>query len=180
MAFKKNMGLFSLSTTVMLVALKAIMTPESIGAFSISPSAWTTTSTSKSLLSMSSNNHELETHDQSRRSLLASTMTTSTIGAAATVLLWSTSSLPAYAKLESVNRPDLLPSQKGLHIIQTEKVLTSGQAKRMEALLSSLERDTGFRIYVVCQNYPNTPGKKMYNVTLEIIMLFKFHMLKMY
>lgn len=62
------------------------------------------------------------------------------------------------ARLESVNRPDLLPSEKGLNVIQTEKFLTAGQAKRMDSMLGSLEKDTGFRVKVLCQNYPNTPG----------------------
>jgi hypothetical protein len=60
--------------------------------------------------------------------------------------------------LESVNRPELLPKENGLNVIQIEKFLTSGQARRMNDLLGSLERDTGFRVRVLCQNYPNTPG----------------------
>ena len=57
-----------------------------------------------------------------------------------------------------MNRPDLLPSEKGLAVIQTEKYLTTGQARRMNDLLLSLERDTGYRVKVLCQSYPNTPG----------------------
>lgn len=64
----------------------------------------------------------------------------------------------ASARLEAVNRPDLLPSEKGLNVIQVEKYLTSGQAKRMNDLLTNLERDTGFRVRVLTQRYPNTPG----------------------
>ena len=64
----------------------------------------------------------------------------------------------ASARLESVDRPDLLPSEAGLNVIQTEKFLTTGQARRMNELLTNLERDTGFRVRVLCQNYPNTPG----------------------
>jgi len=64
----------------------------------------------------------------------------------------------ASARLESVNRPDLLPDESGLNVIQTEKFLTSGQVRRMDAMLASLEKDTGFRVRVLCQNYPNTPG----------------------
>jgi hypothetical protein len=60
--------------------------------------------------------------------------------------------------LESVNRPDLLPAEKGLKVIQTEKFLTSGQVKRLDVLLTATERDTGYRIRVLCQSYPNTPG----------------------
>lgn len=64
----------------------------------------------------------------------------------------------ASARLESVNRPDLLPTESGLNVIQTEKFLTSGQVRRMDTLLAGLEKDTGFRVRVLCQNYPNTPG----------------------
>lgn len=64
----------------------------------------------------------------------------------------------AVARLESVNRPDLLPSEPGLNVIQTEKFLTSGQVRRMDVMLENLEKDTGFRVRVLCQNYPNTPG----------------------
>jgi hypothetical protein len=65
----------------------------------------------------------------------------------------------ATARLEAVNRPDLLPSEQGLNVIQTEKFLTSGQAKRLDNMMANLEKDTGFRLRVLCQNYPNTPGK---------------------
>lgn len=57
----------------------------------------------------------------------------------------------AQARLESVNRPDLLPKEPNLNVIQTEKFLTSGQVKRMDQLLSALERDTGYRLRVLCQ-----------------------------
>jgi hypothetical protein len=66
--------------------------------------------------------------------------------------------MPALARLEPVNRPDLLPKEPGLNVIQTEKFLTNGQARRMNDLLTSLEKDTGFRVRVLCQSYPNTPG----------------------
>ena len=65
----------------------------------------------------------------------------------------------ATARLEAVDRPDLLPSEKGLNVIQTEKFLTAGQARRMNDMLGNLEKDTGFRLRVLCQNYPNTPGR---------------------
>lgn len=65
---------------------------------------------------------------------------------------------PASARLEAVDRPDLLPANAGLNVIQTEKILTPGQVKRMDAMLASLEKDTGFRVRVLCQKYPNTPG----------------------
>lgn len=65
---------------------------------------------------------------------------------------------PAQARLEAVDNPKLLPTEKGLTVIQTEKFLTAGQAKRLDQMLRALERDTGFRVRVLCQAYPNTPG----------------------
>jgi uncharacterized membrane protein YgcG len=65
---------------------------------------------------------------------------------------------PANARLESVNRPDLLPKEPNQNVIQVEKFLTTGQARRLSELLSALERDTGYRVRVLCQAYPNTPG----------------------
>ena len=85
----------------------------------------------------------------SRRQMLS-------VAGAATLLV--ATSQPAMARLEAVNRPDLLPSEKGLNVIQTENFLTKGQAKRMNDLLTALERDTGYRVRVLCQSYPNTPG----------------------
>ena len=64
----------------------------------------------------------------------------------------------ASARLEPIDKPNLLPNERGLNVIQTENFLTAGQAKRLDQLLSSLERDTGYRVRVLCQAYPNTPG----------------------
>ena len=91
--------------------------------------------------------------DVSRREMF--TLTVSSALMASTVL---GSSLPALAKPEGVNKPELLPKEPGLNVIQVEKFLTSGQAKRMDQLLANLERDTGYRVRVLCQAYPNTPG----------------------
>lgn len=65
---------------------------------------------------------------------------------------------PASARLEGVNKPELLPTESGLNVIQVEKFLTKGQEKRMNDLLTKLEADTGYRVRVLCQAYPRTPG----------------------
>jgi uncharacterized membrane protein YgcG len=80
------------------------------------------------------------------------------LGTASVLATTISSAPPANARLESVSKPELLPKEAGLNVIQTEKFLTSGQVKRLDQLLANLERDTGFRVRVLCQNYPNTPG----------------------
>mmetsp|Transcript_17176 Transcript_17176/g.39488 ORF Transcript_17176/g.39488 Transcript_17176/m.39488 type:complete len:237 (-) Transcript_17176:580-1290(-) len=89
--------------------------------------------------------------DLSRRTVVQSAMLASLLPAVVAPQV-------ATARLEAVNRPDLLPSEPGLNVIQTEKFLTSGQAKRLDKMMATLEKDTGFRLRVLCQNYPNTPG----------------------
>ncbi len=101
----------------------------------------------------------------SRRSAVLSGLASAAAAAATTMaapaspfLLALATPLPAYARLEGVNRPELLPSEPGLNVIQLEKFLTRGQEKRMDDLLAGLERDTGWRVRVLCQAYPRTPG----------------------
>lgn len=65
---------------------------------------------------------------------------------------------PASAKLEGVNKPELLPADKGRNVIQVEKYLATNQVKNLEEVLSRLEQDTGFRLRVLTQRYPVTPG----------------------
>jgi hypothetical protein len=94
----------------------------------------------------------------SRRNVLLKTFVGGMISATATTTPLLFPILPVSARLESIDKPNLLPTEKGLNVIQTEKFLTVGQAKRMDQLLSALERDTGYRVRVLCQAYPNTPG----------------------
>eukprot|EP00568_Trieres_chinensis_P009616 CAMPEP_0183303786 /NCGR_PEP_ID=MMETSP0160_2-20130417/9099_1 /TAXON_ID=2839 ORGANISM="Odontella Sinensis, Strain Grunow 1884" /NCGR_SAMPLE_ID=MMETSP0160_2 /ASSEMBLY_ACC=CAM_ASM_000250 /LENGTH=239 /DNA_ID=CAMNT_0025466743 /DNA_START=68 /DNA_END=787 /DNA_ORIENTATION=- len=89
-----------------------------------------------------------------RRAVLSTAATAALSAAAAAVA----GPAPAQARLEAVNRPDLLPKEPGQNVIQIEKFLTSGQAKRMDSMLANLEKDTGFRVRVLCQSYPQTPG----------------------
>jgi len=90
----------------------------------------------------------------SRRNVLS----TSSAAAAALIVAATAGISPAEARLEAVDRPELLPDEKGLNVIQVEKFLTKGQARRMDELCKALERDTGFRLRVLCQAYPRTPG----------------------
>lgn len=70
----------------------------------------------------------------------------------------ATGPLLVQARLEPVNKPELLPTEAGLNVIQTERFLTKGEVNRMNSKLSKLERDTGWRVRVLCQSYPMTPG----------------------
>ena len=113
--------------------------------FNISPQLGSTRHVSVAL------NESNQDGEVSRRTIVQSLMLSSLLPAAI-------APLSASARLEAVNRPDLLPTEPGLNVIQTEKFLTAGQAKRLDKMMASLERDTGFRLRVLCQNYPNTPG----------------------
>jgi uncharacterized membrane protein YgcG len=93
-------------------------------------------------------------HNPSRRSILQTSGLVSLSSITGLIMNPNVSE----ARLEAVNRPDLLPTTSDEVIIQTEKFLTTGQAKRMSDLIRALERDTGFRLRVLCQAYPNTPG----------------------
>ena len=96
-------------------------------------------------------NHDNTMSSVSRRSALSGLV-------ALTAAVPSLLPTPANARLEGVNKPELLPSEPGLNVIQVEKFLTKGQEKRMNDLLTKLEKDTGYRVRVLCQAYPQTPG----------------------
>ena len=57
-----------------------------------------------------------------------------------------------------VNRPDLLPSGPVTSVIDLQKMMTAGQAKKMDEKLGKLQKDTGYKVRVLTQAYPETPG----------------------
>jgi len=118
-------------------------------------------STTRPIHQLSMNNSNSQNTESTRREILSSLIvSSSTIITTSSILATTLTQFPqaSYARLDPVDRPDLLPSEKGLSVIQTEKFLTSGQAKRLNDNLIRLEKDTGFRVKVLCQAYPNTPG----------------------
>ena len=132
----------------MIIYLLILLLPNIVNSFSISPQKSVRKTTT---VALHASNQDGEV---SRRTIVQSVMLSSLIPAVV-------SPQTAAARLEAVNRPDLLPSEQGLNVIQTEKFLTSGQAKRLDKMMVALEQDTGFRLRVLCQNYPNTPGTYM-------------------
>ena len=83
----------------------------------------------------------------SRRELLA--------GAAAAAVLQTPTA--ASARPAGVNKPELLPSYQ-TNVIDLERFLTSGQVKAVDTQLAALEKKTGVKLRLLCQQYPNTPG----------------------
>ena len=62
------------------------------------------------------------------------------------------------ARLDPVNRPDLLPSEF-TPVIDVAGYLAPSEEKRLAAEVTALERDTGFKLRVLAQSYPETPGE---------------------
>mmetsp|Transcript_8123 Transcript_8123/g.11700 ORF Transcript_8123/g.11700 Transcript_8123/m.11700 type:complete len:239 (-) Transcript_8123:8-724(-) len=127
------------------LSVALLATLSSVGAFA--PTATSVSSKVSYLSASASSNNE----DISRRSALVTLA-----GLTVSPLIFP--ALPASARLEGVNKPELLPSEQGLNVIQVEKFLTKGQEKRMNDLLTKLEADTGYKVRVLCQAYPRTPG----------------------
>ncbi|KAL7517169.1 hypothetical protein ACHAWX_002118 [Stephanocyclus meneghinianus] len=139
-----TMKLLQSISTAILLSSKAVSSfaPTSRVAHHV-PSRITTTA----LPSLPSHNNDVS----HRRTVLA-TLASLTLFPAVTQIQ------PAQARLEGVNKPELLPSEPGLNVIQIERFLTKGQEKRLNDLLTQLEKDTGYRVRVLCQAYPRTPG----------------------
>ncbi|KAM0945058.1 putative TPM domain-containing protein [Dioscorea sansibarensis] len=56
-----------------------------------------------------------------------------------------------------VNKPELLPKEFST-VIDVAGFLSAGQENRIQEEIDNLEKDTGFKLRVLAQNYPDTPG----------------------
>ncbi|NP_001401890.1 thylakoid lumenal 15.0 kDa protein 2, chloroplastic isoform X2 [Glycine soja] len=63
----------------------------------------------------------------------------------------------AEAAKVGVNKPELLPKEFST-VIDVAGFLSDGQEKRLAEEIAALEADTGFKLRVLAQNYPVTPG----------------------
>ncbi|PRQ43599.1 hypothetical protein RchiOBHm_Chr3g0470171 [Rosa chinensis] len=59
--------------------------------------------------------------------------------------------------LVGVNKPELLPKEFS-PVIDVAGFLSDGQEKRLAQEIANIEKDTGFKLRVLAQNYPDTPG----------------------
>lgn len=80
----------------------------------------------------------------------------SIITIATAVSLTSSSSI-AHARPEGVNRPDLLPTEQTT-VIDVANYLSKGEEKKARVSIDELEKNTGYKLRVLLQSYPNTPG----------------------
>ena len=67
------------------------------------------------------------------------------------------------ARPEGVNKPELLPTTlvdgRRPNVIDVKvNFLTKGEQKRLDVLAAKTEKASGFKIRVLCQSYPETPG----------------------
>jgi hypothetical protein len=67
---------------------------------------------------------------------------------------------PSVARLEGVNKPELLPSTPGssTFVIDVAGFLSDGQEQRIQKRVEALQGDTGVKLRVLAQNYPETSG----------------------
>ncbi|GAB2264077.1 hypothetical protein Droror1_Dr00026211 [Drosera rotundifolia] len=57
----------------------------------------------------------------------------------------------------AVNKPELLPTEYTT-VIDVAGFLSDGQENRLAEVIAALEADTGYKLRVLAQNYPETPG----------------------
>mmetsp|Transcript_8440 Transcript_8440/g.16901 ORF Transcript_8440/g.16901 Transcript_8440/m.16901 type:complete len:239 (-) Transcript_8440:291-1007(-) len=64
----------------------------------------------------------------------------------------------SHARMEGVNKPELLPPGPVTPVIDVAGFLTEGEEARIKTRVENLEKDTGVKLRVLAQNYPDTPG----------------------
>ena len=81
---------------------------------------------------------------------------------------------PAWARLDGVNRPDLLPSKREIDefnptktivvpgdftpVLDVVGALSPIDIQNFKQIITNLERTKKVKLRVLSQNYPNTPG----------------------
>lgn len=89
---------------------------------------------------------------------LAAAAALSPVVSSSSTMFFLAPALPAKARLEGVNKPELLPEGPVTPAIDVAGFLTTGELSRIRSTSESLEKDTGIKLRVLAQNYPDTPG----------------------
>ncbi|KAK4537108.1 hypothetical protein CDCA_CDCA11G3133 [Cyanidium caldarium] len=79
-------------------------------------------------------------------------------GAVGSIGIASNHLMPPVEALQGVNRPDLLPKGPVQTVIDRERFLVTGQRERLRRQIQQLEADTGIKVRLLTQRYPETPG----------------------
>ena len=69
----------------------------------------------------------------------------------------------ANARPAGVDRPELLPKEQNVPLIDVANFLTKGQEKKVINDINELQKQTGYKLRVLCQSYPDTPGLAIKN-----------------
>ncbi|CAM9586500.1 unnamed protein product [Pylaiella littoralis] len=154
-----------LRVTVCLVALAPLVSGFHIGALGSASSGVRTTTASTSSRNAALSPVVMAAGKNNQGSDGAVTRTGALQRAAAAVLgaglafpsVVAVAPLEAQARKAGVDRPDLLPKEQ-TNVIDLVSMLTKGQAKRINKQLEDLEKATGYRLRLLCQKYPETPG----------------------
>ena len=80
------------------------------------------------------------------------------VALAASAAVLSCAAGPAAARLEGVNNPQMLPPGPAVEVLDVAGYLTKGEVSRLTTEVRNLEKDTGIKLRVLAQAYPNTPG----------------------
>ena len=95
---------------------------------------------------------ELENTTRGQSTTVASLLLSATI--------FLSTPLLSHARLEGVNNPQLLPDgpQSENLVIDVAGYLTKSEVKRLQTRVENIQRDTGVKLRILAQAYPQTPG----------------------
>lgn len=97
-------------------------------------------------------------HDESQQHTVVGSNRRAAMSRLLLLPVWGLAASSVEARPEGVNKPELLPSGPVVSVIDLKGYLTKGQQKRAMARIQELEKATGYKLRVLTQSYPETPG----------------------
>jgi len=94
--------------------------------------------------------------DQEQPRGLVRSLRQAALGVAAGALMASAPA--AMARLDGVNNPQLLPPGEPVPVLDVAGYLTKSEVSKLTAEVNNLQKDTGWKLRVLAQAYPQTPG----------------------